>query len=655
MAEIYLAKDTRSEEVVVIKRILPYLAEEPEFVQMFLDEARIVSQIHHPNVVSLLELGKLEGSIFIAMEWVDGADLRKVVTEHGAVLPWRFGAYIVARLCEGLNSAHARTGPDGGKLGIVHRDVSPQNLMISYDGEIKLVDFGIAKATAWVSRSKPGFIKGKFLYLSPEQLTQEPIDSRSDIFAVGSLLYEITTGRSAFHRASTEAIIYAIRREPPAPPSSVIPGYPPELARIVLKCLEKDRSKRFQTCEDVRRALDGFLYKSAPTDRADIARLMSTLFGDRHERTIIEVPSKPAPPLATPVTRATEVVRTDRVRPNPQNDNAMTAEQLPAVSDRLREAARKGESISLGGLESAPTKVDSPRRNSSADIEEGLAEFSGGDDEHTVPMSDVKHRVAQLAPFSEHELTPSIPSEPSTNKLPLQEAPGDEPTGRTPVIVRPSYVQLSAAAEPRKPRPAPMVIEDPDDQLETADQRANPVVDADDHIDTEDQRAAPVSSPGRPVFDPLDDDHLSAETGAAPQQSSAKTAAVVAIGLLAFVLAAVITFAVWPHLNDAPTFVPPPTPSLPKPTEGTKPPETPPQPAAPLQVQVKFQAKKGTTIELGNVVINPGEQRAMTPGRVQVRFTCPAAKRGQRRKTSVLSFDIPADPTHMQLVEAPCK
>ena len=158
MAELYLAKDTRANRMVVLKRILPYLAEEAEFLKMFLDEARIAAQLHHPNIVEVYELGRLDGTTFISMEWVDGIDLRKVLQreqERDAPIPPGVGAWVIGRLCEGLFHAHTREGPDGRPLGIIHRDVSPQNVMVSYRGDVKLVDFGIAKATAWMSRSKP--------------------------------------------------------------------------------------------------------------------------------------------------------------------------------------------------------------------------------------------------------------------------------------------------------------------------------------------------------------------------------------------------------------------------------------------------------------------------------------------------------------------
>ncbi|MFT3835754.1 MAG: protein kinase [Myxococcaceae bacterium] len=293
MAELYLAKDNEHSRLVVIKRILPYLAQEAEFVRMFLDEARIAAQLHHPNIIQLYELGKLEGSIFIAMEFVEGVDLRKILQQEqkkGSAVPPYAAAWLTARLCDGLHYAHHRLGADGRSLGIIHRDVSPQNLMVGYRGEVKLVDFGIAKAAASMERSKPGVIKGKFLYLSPEQLSQERIDHRADLFALGTMLYEVTVGKSPFHKPTTEAVIYAIRAEDPAPPHLIRPNYPQELSRIVMRCLVKDRAKRYQQAVEVLADLEAWMKREAPTSQASVQSYVDGLFGGEDDRTGIFIP-----------------------------------------------------------------------------------------------------------------------------------------------------------------------------------------------------------------------------------------------------------------------------------------------------------------------------------------------------------------------------
>lgn len=298
MAELFLARDAHTNALVVLKRILPYLSKEAEFLQMFLDEARIAAQLHHPNIIRVHELGKLSDSIFIAMELVEGADLRKVLQEEmksQKTVPYAIAAYVIARVCAGLHYAHHRVGLDGRPLDVIHRDVSPQNVMVGFNGDVKLVDFGIAKAGALVERSKPGVIKGKFLYLAPEQLSQEVIDHRADLFAVGTMLYEITTGKSPFFRSTTEAVIFAIRSEDPPPPHLVRADYPLALSRIVMKCLVKDRARRYQEASEIQADLDEFSSAEKPTGAPELEAYIGKLLGAEEERTMLHVPALPVP------------------------------------------------------------------------------------------------------------------------------------------------------------------------------------------------------------------------------------------------------------------------------------------------------------------------------------------------------------------------
>lgn len=289
MAELFLARDTETNALVVIKRILPYLSKEADFVHMFLDEARIAAQLHHSNIVRVHELGQLDGCLFISMEYVEGFDLRKIFKEEQrkqGTLPYPLVAYVVSRVCAGLSVAHHGVGLDGRPLQVIHRDVSPQNVMVSTDGEVKLVDFGIAKAASVVERSKPGEIKGKFLYLSPEQLVEGPIDHRADLFAVGVMLYELTVGKSPFHKASSEAVILAIRTEEPGPPHLARDDFPMELSRVIMRCLKKDPAKRYQQAVEVQAELERYLARS-PFGPEELARYVRELFGIEDERTVM--------------------------------------------------------------------------------------------------------------------------------------------------------------------------------------------------------------------------------------------------------------------------------------------------------------------------------------------------------------------------------
>ncbi|WP_163784833.1 serine/threonine-protein kinase [Myxococcus vastator] len=298
MAELFLSQRPPDPELVVLKRILPYLSEEPEFVQMFLDEARIAAQLHHPNIVQVHELGKEGDNIFIAMEYVEGVDLRRVMAEEskfGATVPYGVAARICGQVAAGLNYAHHSRGVDGRPLELIHRDVSPQNVMIGYDGRVKLVDFGIAKAGAFMERSKPGVIKGKFLYLAPEQVSQERLDHRADIFALGTMLYEITTGRQPFAKPTTEGILYAIRYEDPSPPHLLRDDYPQALSRIVMRCLTKDRALRYQRASEVHDALEAFLASGTLRQSLDVSEYICRLLGEEEERTILHIPEAKGP------------------------------------------------------------------------------------------------------------------------------------------------------------------------------------------------------------------------------------------------------------------------------------------------------------------------------------------------------------------------
>src|SRR5262245_21934690 len=205
MADIYLARQSGVEgfqKPCVIKRILPQLADDQQFVSMFLDEARIAALLTHPNIVQIFDLGKQDGSYFLAMEHIHGEDLTRILDaerQRGrTALPENIAIRIIAQVAEGLDYAHHAVDEDGLALGIVHRDVSPPNVIVSYAGSVKIVDFGIAKAVVKHSRTEVGVIKGKVPYMSPEQVQGLELDKRSDIFSLGALLYELSTGQKPF-------------------------------------------------------------------------------------------------------------------------------------------------------------------------------------------------------------------------------------------------------------------------------------------------------------------------------------------------------------------------------------------------------------------------------------------------------------------------
>jgi serine/threonine protein kinase len=259
MAEVFRAIHTPTGTPVALKRILPEIAEDEEFIKMFEDEARIASSLEHPHIARCLDYGSVGGDWYIAFEYVDGKDMRVVFdrgVRTGEQPPLSFILYVFERIGEGLAYAHARRDPDGLPVSIVHRDVSPQNIIVSFDGDVKLIDFGIAKAAGKLSRTQVGTIKGKFGYMSPEQVRGIEVDQRADIFSMGICLWELLTGKRLFFADNELLVIEKVRKLQVPPPSQHNSSLPPELDHIVLKALAKDPDERYRAARDVHKDLN---------------------------------------------------------------------------------------------------------------------------------------------------------------------------------------------------------------------------------------------------------------------------------------------------------------------------------------------------------------------------------------------------------------
>lgn len=265
MAEVFKAKAFGVEgfqRILAIKRILPNMAEEVEFINMFVDEARLAVQLNHANVVQIYELGKQEGQYYIAMEYIAGKDLRKIVDlfrKSATPMPMPLACYICSKVCEGLDYAHRKNDPSGQPLNLIHRDISPQNILVSYEGDIKIIDFGIAKAKDRLAKTQIGVLKGKFAYMSPEQIAGLELDRRSDIFSVGVMLYEMLTGERLFVADSDSATLDNVRNCVIPSLRSKIPSAPEALEQVLSKALAKEREERFQYCSDFNEELQRFL------------------------------------------------------------------------------------------------------------------------------------------------------------------------------------------------------------------------------------------------------------------------------------------------------------------------------------------------------------------------------------------------------------
>lgn len=264
MAEIFCAKAQGAEgfeRLVAIKRINPNLVHDEQFLTMFIDEANISSQLNHPNICQIFDLGAVNEQYYIALEHIHGRDLKAIfraLVRTGRTMPVEHACWIAAQMCEGLHYAHNCTGPDDEPLNLVHRDISLQNILVSFTGDVKLIDFGIAKAAGRSTQTQAGFVKGKFAYMSPEQLRGLPVDRRSDVFSTGIVLFELLTGQRLFLAESTIATVRKVRDAVVTPPSTLNRGIPAELEQILLRALSKHREDRFQDAADLADALRDF-------------------------------------------------------------------------------------------------------------------------------------------------------------------------------------------------------------------------------------------------------------------------------------------------------------------------------------------------------------------------------------------------------------
>jgi serine/threonine-protein kinase len=273
MAEIFLARQAGAEgfeKYVVLKRILPHLSREAAFVRMFLNEARLAAQLNHPHIVQIYDLGRIGDSYFIAMEYVFGRDMRRVLqraVELGIPFPLVYALKVASCVCEGLYYAHQRTDAHGAPLRIVHRDVSPENVFVSFDGAVKLLDFGVAKAASHLEQTQSGELKGKLGYLSPEQVQGQPVDCRSDLFSLGAVLHEWLTGARLFQGESEAVLLRALTESRIYAPSYFRADVPPEVDAIVMRALERDPARRYPNAWEMQADIDRFLnsYEFTPT------------------------------------------------------------------------------------------------------------------------------------------------------------------------------------------------------------------------------------------------------------------------------------------------------------------------------------------------------------------------------------------------------
>jgi serine/threonine protein kinase len=317
MGRVWVAREqgsTPKPRFVAIKTALTEAAADDAYWRILLDEASIASQVHHPNVCVIHALDRERGIAYLVMDWSDaGSLLDLLASQPERRLDYKVGARIVSNVCAGLHAAHELLGEDGRALGVVHRDVSPQNILLSSNGQAKISDFGVAKARGQLhAPTQTGEVKGKISYMAPEQVTTRDVDRRADIFALGCVLYEATLGRRAFHGGDALATLYHLLEKPVVAPRAIDPAYPEGLERIVLKALERDPTSRYATAEDMARALSAWLLaERALIDDAEIAKLVKAALSEPIAARLravneaiaqLDAPSISNPEPATPVT-----------------------------------------------------------------------------------------------------------------------------------------------------------------------------------------------------------------------------------------------------------------------------------------------------------------------------------------------------------------
>jgi serine/threonine protein kinase len=439
MAEVFKAKTVGVEgfeRIVALKRILPSIAEDEEFITMFIDEAKIAVQLQHANIAQIFDLGKVDDSYFIALEYVNGRDLRSIFDElrkTGQRMPLAQVCYCVMQLCEGLDYAHNKRDAQGRELNLVHRDVSPQNVLLGYEGEVKLIDFGIAKAAGKASKTQAGILKGKFGYMSPEQVRGLPIDRRSDIFALGIVLYELLTGERLFIGESDFSTLEKVRNVEIVPPSSFNTDIPEKLERIVLKALEKNVEDRYQNAIDLHDDLQLFMHSVGQfASRKDLSAWMKRTFaGDA-----AEADGEPMD--------FEEVEEIEEIDPDTADHDTAELSEPPTVAAKAS-AAAPGEEEFGWDEEERETQIfdkDPAELDRQAQAQQASFLVEGGD--KTVAMPPSEELLAEMGQAFEAQ----VPTQPTGGAAPASDLPG---AGGSVRQTQPGFGDLDPEATPLPP------------------------------------------------------------------------------------------------------------------------------------------------------------------------------------------------------------
>ncbi len=420
MAEVFRAESEGLQgfrKQVAIKRVLPNLSSKKKFISMFLDEARLSAQLSHSNCVQVFDIGVGDNAFFIVMEFVDGANL-KVIFEHikksGRDFPVEAAVHIALEICKGLAYAHELTDPHGIPLHIVHRDMSPPNVLVTKNGEVKIVDFGLAKANSQLEKSEPGIIKGKFSYLSPEAAMGQEVDARTDVFAVGIILWELLAGQRLFLGDSDFQTVKKVQAAIIPSISQLNKSVPDELDRIIQRALARDPGKRYATARSLGRDLSKFMFKyGVPVSTFDIAALVQGTMRDRQ-----------------------------RHRP-----------QQPSIIDKLIEEALL-EFTSLTDKDAPATDANTMHLPAGVGVKHPLGAGRSWIDE--IGVGTNRNDALQAAAAQRHQaLTASLPAGLSEGNLAaLEDEHPSRPSSPSPGSSRPAWPSAPRSSGPRAPMPA---------------------------------------------------------------------------------------------------------------------------------------------------------------------------------------------------------
>jgi tRNA A-37 threonylcarbamoyl transferase component Bud32 len=444
MGEIFLGVaegESGFEKVVVLKRILSQKVDDRLAVRMFLDEARLMAALNHPNIVQVYDFGTADGAHFFAMEYVHGEDLGRIMkaaTLADRPLSLELAIGVIAEAAAGLHYAHEKTGPDGAPLQIVHRDISPSNLLVSYDGAVKVTDFGIAKWSKRQTQTRYGGIKGKIAYMSPEQCRAGTLDRRSDVFGLGILLFELTTGTRLYQGSSDFAVLEQVVHDDVPRPSTRKADYPPEVEQIVMKALAKDPAQRHENARELQLeleqyALENRLMISAMARAAE----MESRFGTKVEawREAAHAGRSLGEHLAAEKTRT---------RPEVAETYLMASPESP-VSSRRRVLAGAGVALAAGAASLLMVRRPASLRVDAAGLRPAESNAGGFGDPLRVPITTA---VIPAPPPAPAAVAPPAPA----GDIALEQGP---PAERPPPIKAARSKPRRARRRPTAPAPAP--------------------------------------------------------------------------------------------------------------------------------------------------------------------------------------------------------